>query len=48
LLSSDYADKVIVTTIQKLSLALDGTNKKNYKERLKIITIKQKTYRFYF
>ena len=34
LLSSDYADKVIVTTIQKLGLALDGTNKRNYKERL--------------
>ncbi|NLK12938.1 MAG: type I restriction endonuclease subunit R, partial [Candidatus Phytoplasma sp.] len=27
-------DKVIVTTIQKLGLALDGTNKRNYKERL--------------
>ncbi|MEN7461135.1 type I restriction endonuclease subunit R [Pantoea dispersa] len=35
LLSDDYADKVIVTTIQKLGLALDGSNKKNYKERLK-------------
>ena len=34
LLSTDYADKVIVTTIQKLGLALDGGNKKNYKERL--------------
>lgn len=34
LLSTDYADKVIVTTIQKLGLALDGTQKKNYKERL--------------
>lgn len=34
LLSDDYADKVIVTTIQKLGLALDGTHKKNYKERL--------------
>jgi type I restriction enzyme R subunit len=34
LLSDDYADKVIVTTIQKLGLALDGSNKKNYKERL--------------
>ena len=34
LLSDDYADKVIVTTIQKLGLALDGTNKRNYKERL--------------
>ena len=35
LLSDDYADKVIVTTIQKLGLALDGTNKRNYIERLK-------------
>jgi type I restriction enzyme R subunit len=39
LLSDDYADKVIVTTIQKLGLALDdsnknGTTKRNYKERL--------------
>jgi len=34
LLSDDYADKVIVTTIQKLGLALDGTNKRNYKQRL--------------
>ncbi|MBB6003871.1 type I restriction endonuclease subunit R [Arcicella rosea] len=34
LLSSDYADKVIVTTIQKLGLALDGSQSKNYKERL--------------
>ncbi len=34
LLSDDYANKVIVTTIQKLGLALDGTNKKNYKAEL--------------
>ena len=39
LLSDDYADKVIVTTIQKLGLALDdsnggGNNRRNYKERL--------------
>ena len=34
LLSQDYAHKVIVTTIQKLGLALDGTNRKQYKERL--------------
>ncbi|MBN7765872.1 type I restriction endonuclease subunit R [Pectobacterium brasiliense] len=34
LLSGDYADKVIVTTIQKLGLALDGSNKRNYKARL--------------
>ena len=34
LLSDDYADKVIVTTIQKLGLALDGSNTRNYKDRL--------------
>lgn len=34
LLSDNFADKVIVTTIQKLGLALDDTNKRNYKERL--------------
>ncbi len=38
LLSTDYADKVIVTTIQKLGLALDGTYKKNYKERLESLS----------
>ena len=32
--STDYADKVIVTTIQKLGIALDPTNKNNYQERL--------------
>lgn len=41
LLSTDYADKVIVTTIQKLGLALDGTNKKNYKERLEPLRYKR-------
>ena len=41
LLSTDYADKVIVTTIQKLGLALDGTNKKNYKERLEPLSDKR-------
>jgi len=41
LLSNDYADKVIVTTIQKLGLALDGTNKKNYKERLEPLSKKR-------
>ena len=34
LLSTDYSDKVIVTTIQKLGIALDDSNAKNYKERL--------------
>lgn len=34
MLSEDKANKVIVTTIQKLGLALDSNNKNNYKERL--------------
>ena len=34
LLSEDYANKVIVSTIQKLGLALDGNHKKQYKQRL--------------
>jgi type I restriction enzyme R subunit len=34
LLSDDHADKVIVTTIQKLGLALDGSNKRSYARRL--------------
>ncbi|NEI61261.1 type I restriction endonuclease subunit R [Rhizobium leguminosarum] len=46
LLSSDYADKVIVTTIQKLGLALDGTNRQNYKERLE--TLRDKRIAFIF
>lgn len=41
LLSNDYADKVIVTTIQKLGLALDESNKKNYKERLEALSNKR-------
>ena len=46
LLSSDYSDKVIVTTIQKLGLALDGTNKKNYKERLEPLRKKRVVFIF--
>lgn len=38
MLSTNYADKVIVTTIQKLGLALDGSRKKNYKEELKSLS----------
>jgi type I restriction enzyme R subunit len=34
MLSADYADKVIVTTIQKLGIALDPTHSKDYKARL--------------
>jgi type I restriction enzyme R subunit len=46
LLSTDYADKVIVTTIQKLGLALDGTYKKNYKERLEPLSKKRMAFIF--
>lgn len=41
LLSDDYANKVIVTTIQKLALALDKNNKRNYQERLKPLSNKR-------
>ncbi len=41
MLSDDYADKVIVTTIQKLGLALDPNQKKNYKERLQPLSKKR-------
>jgi len=46
LLSDDYADKVIVTTIQKLGLALDGTNRRNYKERLEPLRDKRMVFIF--
>ena len=54
LLSTDYADKVIVTTIQKLGLALDGTYKnpsashrtRNYKERLEPLSKKRVVFIF--
>ena len=46
MLSDDYADKVIVTTIQKLSVALDSSNKNNYKDRL--IHLKDKRIIFIF
>jgi type I restriction enzyme R subunit len=54
LLSTDYADKVIVTTIQKLGLALDGTYKnastslrtRNYKERLEPLKEKRMVFIF--
>lgn len=41
MLSDDYANKVIVTTIQKLGLALNPNNKNNYKERLKPLSNKR-------
>jgi len=46
LLSTDYADKVIVTTIQKLGLALDDNTKKGYKERLKPLSDKRVVFIF--
>src|SRR5213078_4037522 len=46
LLSTDYADKVIVTTIQKLALALDDSNKNNYKERLQLLSKKRVVFIF--
>jgi type I restriction enzyme R subunit len=46
LLSTDYADKIIVTTIQKLGLALDGTYKKNFKERLEPLSNKRVVFIF--
>lgn len=46
LLSTDYADKVIVTTIQKLGLALDDNNTKNYKEKLQSLRDKRVVFIF--
>jgi type I restriction enzyme, R subunit len=46
MLSDDYTDKVIVTTIQKLGLALDGNNRRNYKERLEPLRDKRVVFIF--
>lgn len=46
LLSTDYADKVIVTTIQKLGLALDATHRKEYKKRLQPLSDKRVVFIF--
>lgn len=46
MLSEDYADKVIVTTIQKLGLALEPNHKKNYKERLQPLSGKRVVFIF--
>jgi len=46
MLSEDYADKVIVTTIQKLGLALDPDHRKNYKERLQPLSPKRVVFIF--
>ena len=46
MLSEDYADKVIVTTIQKLGLALDPEHRKNYKDRLQPLREKRMVFIF--
>ena len=46
MLSTDYADKVIVTTIQKLGLALDTKNDKNYIEHLEPLKDKRVVFIF--
>ena len=46
MLSDDYADKIIVTTIQKLGIALDPSNRNNYQERL--LPLKNKRMVFIF
>lgn len=46
MLSNDYADKVIVTTIQKLGLALDPENRRKYKERLEPLSKKHLVFIF--
>lgn len=46
LLSDNYNDKVIVTTIQKLGIALDSTNKNNYKKRLESLRDKRVVFIF--
>ncbi|MBR4392070.1 MAG: type I restriction endonuclease subunit R [Bacteroidales bacterium] len=46
MLSEDYADKIIVTTIQKLGIALDPQNRCNYQERLKPLRDKRVVFIF--
>ena len=46
LLSDDYADKVIVTTIQKLGLALDANHRKEYRKRLEPLRDKRMVFIF--
>ena len=46
MLSNDYADKVIVTTIQKLGLALDDNNSRNYKKVLEPLSKKRVVFIF--
>jgi len=46
LLSDDYRNKVIVTTIQKLGLALDGSNRRQYRDRLEPLRDKRVVFIF--
>lgn len=46
MLSEDYSDKIIVTTIQKLGIALDPQNRRNYQEQLKPIRDKRVVFIF--
>jgi type I restriction enzyme, R subunit len=46
LLSDDYRDKVIVTTIQKLGLALDENHRKQYKQQLEPLSDKRMVFIF--
>ncbi|RFM34670.1 type I restriction endonuclease subunit R [Chitinophaga silvisoli] len=46
MLSDDYANKVIVTTIQKLGLALDPDNRRNYIEKLAPLSKKRLVFIF--
>ena len=46
LLSDDYKDKVIVTTIQKLGLALDANHRKQYRKRLEPLRDKRMVFIF--
>ncbi len=46
LLSDDYKDKVIVTTIQKLGLALDANHRKQYRQRLEPLRDKRMVFIF--
>ncbi len=46
LLSNDYKDKVIVTTIQKLGLALDANHRKQYRQMLEPLRGKRMVFIF--
>ena len=46
MLSDDYSDKIIVTTIQKLGIALDSQNRCHYQERLRPLCDKRVVFIF--